>query len=204
MFKKILAIVIVLVMALGLLTVAASAVTAKPTASTVVVNGQNIAFDAYNIDGNNYFKLRDLAFVINGTSKQFEVAWDGASNAISLTSGTSYTPDGSELSGKGGGNKEASLTKSRIIQNGRDANFTAYNIAGNNYFKLRDIGQAFNFGVDWDGSRNTIVIDTNKNYTPEAVAPSVPSASSVKVGDIIKFGGYDWRVLDLVVATRCY
>jgi len=38
----------------------------------------------------------------------------------------------------------------------------AYNIAGNNYFKLRDLGQAVNFGVDWDGAR--IIIDTGRNY----------------------------------------
>jgi hypothetical protein len=51
------------------------------------VNGQSVAFNAYNIDGNNYFKLRDLAYALNGTEKQFEVGWDGAANAISLTSG---------------------------------------------------------------------------------------------------------------------
>ena len=67
MFKKILSLVIVLVLTLSLFTVPVSAVTAIPTASTVLVDGQNIAFDAYNIDGNNYFKLRDIAYVINCT-----------------------------------------------------------------------------------------------------------------------------------------
>ncbi|NMA51922.1 MAG: hypothetical protein GX949_02795, partial [Peptococcaceae bacterium] len=33
-------------------------VQAKPTASSVLVNGKQTAFDAYNIGGNNYFKLR--------------------------------------------------------------------------------------------------------------------------------------------------
>jgi Leucine-rich repeat (LRR) protein len=52
---------------------------------------------------------------------------------------------------------------------GKNIAFDAYNIGGNNYFKLRDIGAAFDFGVDWDGQRNTIVIDTGKGYTPEKV-----------------------------------
>jgi hypothetical protein len=56
---------------------------------------------------------------------------------------------------------------STIILDGRKVPFTAYNIGGNNYFKLRDIGAAFDFGVDWDGAQNTIVIDTSKGYTPE-------------------------------------
>ena len=69
------------------------------------------------------------------------------------------------MTGKGGGAKEAAPTDSRIYLNGREVQFTAYNIDGNNYFKLRDIGEAFDFGVDWDGARNTIVIDTGKGYT---------------------------------------
>jgi hypothetical protein len=58
-------------------------------------------------------------------------------------------------------------TSSPVLVNGKNTAFDAYNIANNNYFKLRDIGQAFDFGVDWDGARNTIVIDTSKGYTPE-------------------------------------
>ena len=34
---------------------------------------------------------------------------------------------------------------------------TAYNIAGNNYFKLRDIGKMVGFGVDWNGETQTSV-----------------------------------------------
>ncbi|MDR1616919.1 MAG: copper amine oxidase N-terminal domain-containing protein [Syntrophomonadaceae bacterium] len=146
---------------------AAPALTAKPTASTVLVNGKNIAFDAYNINGNNYFKLRDLAYTLNGTEKQFDVGWDGAKNAISLTSGKAYTVTGGEMADKGAGDKTPTPTSSKIYLNGKDVTFTAYNIEGNNYFKLRDIGAAFDFGVTWDGAKNTIVIDTSKGYTPE-------------------------------------
>ena len=69
------------------------------------------------------------------------------------------------MTGKGGGAKEATPTDSRIFLDGREVQFTAYNIDGNNYFKLRDIGEAFSFGVDWDDDRNTIVIDTSKGYS---------------------------------------
>lgn len=138
---------------------------ASSIASTVLVNGKPIAFEAYNINDNNYFKLRDLAYVLNGTSKQFTVGWDGAANAISLISGQPYATVGGEMDGKGSGEKTATPTDSKITLDGKEVSFTAYNIDGNNYFKLRDIGAAFNFGVDWDGENNTIVIDTSKGYT---------------------------------------
>jgi hypothetical protein len=140
---------------------------ATPTASEVLVNGERGSFDAYNIDGSNYFKLRDLAYVMNGTEKRFEVGWDGANNAIALTSGKPYTSVGGEMTGKGTGEKIPNATTSKITLNGDEVSFTAYNIDGNNYFKLRDIGETFDFGVTWDGARNTIVIDTSKGYTPE-------------------------------------
>ncbi|HHV38755.1 MAG TPA: hypothetical protein GXX70_04580 [Tepidimicrobium sp.] len=47
-------------------------VKAESTKSRVLVNGQDINFDAYKINNNNYFKLRDLAKVLSGTEKQFE------------------------------------------------------------------------------------------------------------------------------------
>ena len=145
--------------------VPALAAVAAPTSSTVLVNGISVSFDAYNINGFNYFKLRDLAYVLNGTDKRFEVVWSGGKKSIDLISGKEYTVVGGEMVGKGAGNKEASLIDSDLYLDNKYVVLTAYNIEGNNYFRLRDIGAAFNFGVDWDGGEDTIRIATNKGYT---------------------------------------
>ena len=142
----------------------AFALTVKPTSATVLVNGQSVAFDAYNINGNNYFKLRDLAYTLSGTVKQFDVGWNGAENAISLTSGRPYSAVGGEMSGKGSDSQRATPTNSTIYIDGKEDKFTAYSIGGNNYFMLRDIGIAFDFSVSWDGMKNTVAIDTSKGY----------------------------------------
>ena len=52
-------------------------------------------------------------------------------------------------------------------KNGKAVAFEAYTIRSNNYFKLRDLGQAFDFDVSWDGANNCIVIDTTKPYTAD-------------------------------------
>lgn len=140
---------------------------AKPTASTVLVNGKSVAFDAYNINDNNYFKLRDLAYTLSGTEAQFEVGWDAAKNAISLASSKAYSAVGGEMEGKGSGNKTPIATTSKIYLDGKEVTFTAYNIDGNNYFKLRDVGAAFDFNVSWDGANNTIAIATGESYTAD-------------------------------------
>ncbi|MCL1859126.1 MAG: copper amine oxidase N-terminal domain-containing protein [Oscillospiraceae bacterium] len=171
--------------------------TAAPTASVVLVNDKEVSFDSYNINGNNYFKLRDLAYILNGTGCQFEVIWDGGLNAINLISGEPYTEVGGEMTTKGTARKSAAETTSKIYLDGEEINLNAYNISGNNYFKLREIGKTFDFRVDWDGDKNTIIIDSNKSYYPETdefesiLFKTIPDANgqSIIKGVTIIFNG---------------
>jgi len=140
---------------------------ARPTTSTVLVNGKNVPFDAYTIMDNNFFKLRDLAFVLSGTEKQFEVNWNDENSAISLTSGKPYTPVGGELASGGSEIRTPLMSGAIIYIDGKEVSLFPYNIGGNNYFRLRDIGKAFNFGIVWNGAANTIEIDTSASYSPE-------------------------------------
>lgn len=141
---------------------------AVPTASKVSVDGKAVSFEAYNIDGNNYFKLRDLAMAVNGSAKNFEVGFDQTKNAISLTSGKAYMPAGGELAASAElKTKQASLTTAKLYLDGKELKLTAYNIDGNNYFKLRDVAKAFDFGVAWDGAANSIGLDTKAAYKEE-------------------------------------
>lgn len=133
---------------------------ATPTASKVLVNGEGVSFDAYNIEGHNYFKLRGMAQALSGSEKQFEVEWDGAKNAINLVSGAAYTTVGGEFTA---GPLEAATAvpcNSVIYMDGQPVALTAYTINANNYFKLRDIGEAFGFKVAWDADSNMIIINT--------------------------------------------
>lgn len=142
----------------------AEKVTAVPTSSTVLVNGQPVAFDAYNINNSNYFKLRDLAFILSGSKVQFNVTWDNDLRAINMASGQPYTPVGGEMDSNSGINQVGTLNTAKVYLDGKTVNLTAYNINGSNYFKLRDVGGLFNFSVEWDGPNQTISIDTSKPY----------------------------------------
>lgn len=60
----------------------------------------------------------------------------------------------------------AEPTWQKIYVDGRQVSMTAYNIAGNNFVRLRDIGQQVGFNVYWD---NGVQIDTDAPYS--GVAP---------------------------------
>ncbi len=137
---------------------------AIPSSSTVNVNGVEVVFDAYNINDNNYFKLRDLAKVVSGTKKQFEVKWDNAKKAIDLISNDTYSEVGGELVAGDGITKNAITNTSKIYMDGKEIELESYTINNSNYFKLRDIAKEFNIGVGWDGETKTVTIDTSIDY----------------------------------------
>ena len=151
---------------------------ANPTTSPIYVNGVLTKFDAYNINGNNYFKLRDVALSVRGSQKQFEVIWNpsytetvngqSVRGCIEMISNKAYTTVGGEMALGDGIKKTANITTSPILKDGNKVtNLTGYNIKGNNYFKLRDLGILFDFDVTWDGARKAVVIDTTKSYTED-------------------------------------
>ncbi len=139
-------------------------INAKATEAKTLVNGKKIDFEAYNIDGNNYFKLRDLAKVVSGTEKQFEIIWDQKKKAVNMLSHEAYTVVGGELEKKEVKDEKATVSNSVIYKDGKKAELKAYLIKGNNYFKLRDVAKAFDISIGWDNKTKTITVDTTKGY----------------------------------------
>ena len=66
----------------------------------------------------------------------------------------------------------ASPSTQTFYLSGQPVQFEAYAIHGNNFVKLRDIGQAVDFGVTYDGSTNSVHIDPNAHYEQEATIPA--------------------------------
>ena len=126
------------------------------SAANVVASPQNLSVDGvdadcdkYNIDGSNYFKLRDLAQLLSKTDSRFSVAFDAQSNAVTIVSGKEYIPVGGELARGQDQSKTAVVSKQSVLIDGKAVDgLSIYNIGGNNYFKLRDLGDALGFTVD--------------------------------------------------------
>lgn len=69
---------------------------------------------------------------------------------------------------------KATLSTNRILVDGQEVRLTAYNINGNNYVKLRDIGKAVGFEVYWDSENGCVQVERGKPYTGEAPAKAEP------------------------------
>ena len=74
----------------------------------------------------------------------------------------------------------AEPTWQNIYVDGKQVSMTAYNIAGSNYVKLRDIGQQVGFNVYWD---NGVQIDSDAPYTgiaPAQAAQTLPTIDEIR------------------------
>ena len=176
-------IVFALVLALLLAMAApAFAFAIERSAQNLTVDGKAVVCDKYNIDGNNYFKLRDLAKLLNGTGSQFDVSWDADQQLVSITTKHPYTmPTGSELVVGEDKSATAVLSSQTIMIDGtvrRD--LTVYNIGGSNFFKLRELGDALGFDVDYDPDSNTAIV---------ASRGKPASASDLRLNDFCSITG---------------
>ena len=66
----------------------------------------------------------------------------------------------------------AERSTNRIYVNGQEVHLTAYNINGNNYVMLRDVGRAVDFNVYWDSDAKCVQVESKKPYTGEAPVTS--------------------------------
>ena len=76
------------------------------------------------------------------------------------------------------------LTESsqKVTLDGQAVSLEGYNINGSNYFKLRDLGKAMDFGVTWNNDSRTVEIDSNAGYVEEE-KPAIPGAVKIPTGD---------------------
>lgn len=196
MKKKLISILAVICLLTTFASATFQGVIATPSASAVYVDGQQISFNAYTIDGNNYFKLRDIAYALSNTSKQFDLSWDAATNSINIVTGQPYTVATTAGATLTSGSKSATPITANVILNGSRLNARAYNIENSTFFRLRDLGEALNFNVGWEN--NAVSISTTAGFEPpvETAATVQTTTSLVEASKLNNYSSLKKKVSD--------
>lgn len=122
--------------------------------TTTVVSEKMFPLEGYNIEDQNYYKLRDVAKVLNGTQKQFDIAYNAQNGSTQLLLNETYTEEENST-----GIKNKNDTRMRIeekemtlmIDHGT-YQVQAYRINDNYYMKIRDVAELVNFQVGWSNT----------------------------------------------------
>ncbi len=135
-------------------------ITATPSNNPIECSGTIIEnIPVYKINGENYFKLRDIGYLMD-----FGVVWNDSLKCIEINS--SAHSDGLQVStDKATLDKIAIRSFQPIYINGiLNTDMTAYLIDGNNYFKLRDLANKVDFGCLYNTVTGIVSLDKTYHY----------------------------------------
>jgi uncharacterized protein YkwD len=195
---KLTALLLSIALIAAVLPVSAADVSAVPSKQIFYLDGTKVELAAYNINGNNYVKLRDVCKLLDyglstgsGRGKELIVylsstaGYSGAADAndgIMPTGNTSAVP--SEVYGFFDGIAVQVYTNplGQIVPD-KQILITAYNINGNNYVQLRSLAEKLKqfgakdngFDVRFDSGSNGVNIYSKTAYTGTDISTNPPA-----------------------------
>lgn len=125
------------------------------------IDGTDVSVNNYIINNYNYFRIRDIASLLKGTKKNFDIIYRKDSNRIDLIKGKDYS--GKERLDQ---RQNPILKKSnaKLFINNREILISSFNINGYNYYKFRDIASILDFYIDFDENTRYIEVTTTLGY----------------------------------------
>lgn len=149
------------VLSATLVSAAAASPKVAVSGHTFKVNGKTVAPQAYNIDGYNYFKLRDVAYLLSDTTAPFNVTWNASqSTVVNIVAGQKYQKVGGELSASTLTSLKVSASTFKVLMDGKTLPLRGYLINDNNYYSIADIASSVGFEANWDNATRTVSITT--------------------------------------------
>lgn len=130
-----------------------------------------------------YSTLRSVAALLSGTPGQFDVAWDGATQSVRITTGVPYQSEGGELTPPAEGTYTAVPAGSTLYIDGRKTALSGYVVNGNHAYTLNDLcaalGVEVRLGTDQEGGLELCTaplsyakaLDDARTVEPEELLP---------------------------------
>ena len=141
---------------------------AKPVVQNVVLDGHQTVMECYNIDGYNYFRLRDVAEqvteYIEDPYYHFSVRYNVDGGFVVLERQKAYVQTAnSKKYSVGTADKVGTLSDDRVMFGNLNGiyRFKGYKVDGYNFYKLRDLARDLEMNVDWDEETETIILTSN-------------------------------------------
>lgn len=123
---------------------------------------------AYDVEGYNYLKLRDVAAILNGKKRQFDVGYDKPTKLISIELAKAYEKVEGDLAEIKDEKAKAIIRVIKILVNGEEKEVKTALINENNYMQLRDLGSLVGLDVKYDAANKVIMLKSDAEEKEEA------------------------------------
>ena len=172
----------------------------------VTLDGEEVKVGAYDVEGYNYLKLRDIAAILNGKKCQFDVGYDKPTKLITVELAKGYEKVEGDLVEIKDEKAKAIVSVKKILVNGEEKEVKTALINENNYMQLRDLGTLVGLGVGYDKVNKVIQLKSDaeeKEESPRYVM--IKSKLYKDTGEINKnmtCGTMDGKILTTVDAKE--
>ena len=140
---------------------------ATPIESNLAVEGMDdVTPKVYEIYGQHYYSLRDIAYLVKDTPMKFSVSTEGG---LTLLPGQDLELKGTELEPTDGEQKIAEKGEGEIKIGDEAFASDYYVIDGNIYIPIREVAEMIGFTVDWDSENECVEISLVKDIIEEVV-----------------------------------
>ena len=169
--KKKISLLLAILMLVTLLPTAfaeSKTVDAVKNTKKVTLDGEEVMVGAYDVEGYNYLKLRDVAAILNGKKCQFSVGYDEPTKLISVELAKAYEKVEGDLAEIKDEKAKAIIRVIKILVNGEEKEVKTALINENNYMQLRDLGALVGLGVGYDKVNKVIQLKSDAEEKEEA------------------------------------
>ena len=134
----------------------------------VTLDGEEVMVGAYDVEGYNYLKLRDVAAILNGKKCQFSVGYDEPTKLISVELAKAYEKVEGDLAEIKDEKAKAIVSVKKILVNGEEKEVKTALINEYNYMQLRDLGALVGLNVGYDEVNKVIMLKSDAEAKEEA------------------------------------
>lgn len=164
----------------------------------ITLDGEEVMVGAYDVEGYNYLKLRDVAAILNTKKCQFNVGFDKPTKLITVELAKGYEKVEGDLAEIKDEKAKAMVSVKKILVNGEEKEIKTALINEYNYMQLRDLGALVGLGVDYDAKNKTIVLKSDGKV--EEKEDKKDDEKEEKPEE--KFSNEDNAIFDLMIAQN--
>ena len=168
--KKKISLLLAILMLVTLLPTAfaeSKTVDAVKNTKKVTLDGEEVKVGAYDVEGYNYLKLRDVAAILNTKKCQFNVGFDKPTKLITVELAKGYEKVEGDLAEIKDEKAKAIVSVRKILVNGEEKEIKTALINEYNYMQLRDLGSLVGLDVKYDAKNKVIMLNSDTEAKEE-------------------------------------
>ncbi len=133
----------------------------------VTLDGEEVMVGAYDVEGYNYLKLRDVAAILNTKKCQFNVGFDKPTKLITVELAKGYEKVEGDLAEIKDEKAKAIVSVRKILVNGEEKEIKTALINEYNYMQLRDLASLVGLDVKYDAKNKVIMLKSDAEVKEE-------------------------------------